>query len=107
MCAGLFAVQGVDNWNGFAAIRRRTSGIQSTGWKRSFISSAKRLKLLKKHQITWDRLSWSREIKIPMREGGLWELYGGVLAQSTGRYNYLQSTSFGFVVHRRKGMDPG
>lgn len=42
-----------------------------------------RLKLLQEHQVSWDRLSWSREVKIPMRQGGLWELYGGVLAQST------------------------
>ncbi|KDR85356.1 hypothetical protein GALMADRAFT_108380 [Galerina marginata CBS 339.88] len=46
-------------------------------------SSATRLKLLRRHQSAWNDLKWSREVRIPMRNGGLWELYGGVLGQST------------------------
>lgn len=44
--------------------------------------SSGRLELLKNHQSAWENLEWSREVKIPMENGGLWELYGGVLAQS-------------------------
>jgi hypothetical protein len=45
-------------------------------------SPAALLDALKRHQNAWDELKWSRQSRLPMRSGGLWELYGGVLAQS-------------------------
>lgn len=45
-------------------------------------SPAALLDALKRHQNAWDELKWSRQLRLPMRSGGLWELYGGVLAQS-------------------------
>lgn len=45
-------------------------------------SPAALLNALKRHQNAWDELKWSRQSRLPMRSGGLWELYGGVLAQS-------------------------
>ena len=84
-------------------------------------SSASRLEALKKHQSCWDNLKWSRELRVPMENGGLWELYGGVLAQSTaeGTLTFILLPSdlrsieekvwtlgkFGLVV-RDFGMDP-
>ncbi|KAF8807737.1 hypothetical protein BYT27DRAFT_7189834 [Phlegmacium glaucopus] len=56
---------------------------QTNGPEASGTSSADRLEALKKHQSSWGSLNWSRELRIPMESGGLWELYGGVLAQST------------------------
>lgn len=48
----------------------------------SAVSSSRRLELLKNYQSAWKNLKWSREVKIPIESGGLWELYGGVLAQN-------------------------
>ncbi|KAF4623257.1 hypothetical protein D9613_002126 [Agrocybe pediades] len=45
-------------------------------------SSSARLQLLKAHQSAWRSLRWKKELKIPMKSGGLWELFGGVLGQS-------------------------
>ena len=56
---------------------------QVNGPKASVTSSASRLEALKKHQSSWDNLKWSRELRIPMKDGDVWELYGGVLAQGT------------------------
>jgi hypothetical protein len=94
---------------------------QVNGPETSATSSAIRLEALKKHQSSWDSLKWSRELRFPMESGGLWELYGGVLAQSTaeGMLTFMQLPSdlrsieekvwtlgkFGFVV-RDIGMDP-
>ena len=94
---------------------------QVNGPESSAISSASRLGALKNHQSSWDNLKWSRELRIPMKNGDLWELYGGVLAQSTeeGTLTFMQLPSdlrsieqkvwtlgdFGLVV-RDFGMDP-
>ena len=94
---------------------------QVNGPETSGASSASRLEALKKHQSSWDNLKWSRELRIPMEGGGLWELYGGVLAQSTeeGKLTFMQLPSdlrsieekvwtlgnLGLVV-RDFGMDP-
>ena len=40
------------------------------------------LDALKKRETAWDELKWSKEERIPFLNGGLWELYGGVLAQN-------------------------
>lgn len=86
-------------------------------------SSKEKLDRLKKHQEAWKELKWSRDLKIPMSSGGLWEIYGGVLAQNTeqGEIQFYQLPSdlrgieekrwtlpgdFGFVV-RDFSMDPG
>ncbi|PPQ62966.1 hypothetical protein CVT24_006072 [Panaeolus cyanescens] len=85
-------------------------------------ASSSRLERLKKHQHAWKNFKWSREITIPIQRGGLWELYGGVLAQNTQDdtfiFHQLPSdlrsiphetwqieTNFGFRV-RDFGMDP-
>lgn len=47
------------------------------------MSSAHRLEQLDKHTSAWKNLKWSREITIPMEDGTLWELFGGVLVQNT------------------------
>ena len=95
---------------------------QVNGPEASGTSSASRLEALKKHQSSWDNLKWSRELRIPMEHGGLWEFYGGVLAQSTagGTLTFTQLPSdlrsieekvwtlgpnLGVVV-RDFGMDP-
>lgn len=49
---------------------------------------ADRLKILRTHQAAWRDLNWTSEKTIsmmPMTQGSLWELYGGVLAQSRSR----------------------
>jgi hypothetical protein len=95
---------------------------QTNGPETSSISSASRLEALKKHQSSWGNLKWSRELRIPMEDGGLWELFGGVLAQTTaeGTLTFTQlpsdlrsidekvwtlGPSLGLVV-RDFGMDP-
>ena len=95
---------------------------QVNGPETSGSSSSSRLEALKKHQSSWDNLKWSRELRIPMEDGSLWELYGGVLAQSTveGTLTFMQLPSdlrsieekvwtlgpkLGLVV-RDFGMDP-
>jgi hypothetical protein len=45
---------------------------------------AGQLDALKQREAAWDKLKWSKEERVPMLNGGLWELYGGVLAQSDG-----------------------
>lgn len=57
--------------------------------------SADRLEQLDKHTSAWKSLRWSREITIPMEDGSLWELYGGVLAQNTNdnRINFWRLPS--------------
>lgn len=53
---------------------------------------ADRLKTLRAHQAAWRDLEWTSDKVIPMREGGLWELYGGVLAQSATTRGTLHFT---------------
>ena len=42
-----------------------------------------RRRLLRRHQHNWDTLHWTHDQHITMFHGGLWELYGNVLAQIT------------------------
>jgi hypothetical protein len=58
-------------------------------------TSEERLSRLRKHRSAWKNLTWSREVKIPMKDGGLWELFGGVLGHSTqkGELNFHQLPS--------------
>ncbi|KAJ3528106.1 hypothetical protein NM688_g8037 [Phlebia brevispora] len=51
----------------------------------SALSTADRLRRLEEHQVAWRDLRWKSETVVPMLRGGVWELYGGVLAQSRGR----------------------
>lgn len=46
---------------------------------------ADQLDALKKREAAWDELKWAKEVRVPMLNGGLWELYGGVLAQNDGQ----------------------
>ena len=82
---------------------------------------ADQLDALKKHETAWDELKWSKEERIPFLNGGLWELYGGVLAQndSPGAITFRRLPSmcrsieeaewtingFGYPI-RDFGMDP-
>lgn len=50
----------------------------------STLTSAERLRVLKAHQEAWDKLAWTSREEVPMHQGGVWELYGGVLAQGDG-----------------------
>ncbi|KAF5384977.1 hypothetical protein D9615_001390 [Tricholomella constricta] len=84
-------------------------------------SSVIRLELLKQRTAAWDELKYTKDHRIPMSSGNLWELYGGVLAQSTAEktiiFRRLPSLcrsieevewtldAFGFPV-RDFGMDP-
>ncbi len=45
-------------------------------------SYAKRLECLKDYQSAWDQFMWSKQSVIPGLKGKLWELCGGVFAQS-------------------------
>ncbi|KAG7099024.1 hypothetical protein E1B28_000907 [Marasmius oreades] len=49
--------------------------------KLSDLPVAEKLSALRKHQRAWDRLKWNRELRHAMAGGGLWELFGNVLAQ--------------------------
>ncbi|KIL71782.1 hypothetical protein M378DRAFT_155391 [Amanita muscaria Koide BX008] len=42
-----------------------------------------RREMLKQHQQRWANLQWTKEQRIQMFHGGLWELYGNLLAQNT------------------------
>jgi hypothetical protein len=44
--------------------------------------SADQLHVLKIRESAWDELKWSKEERVQMLGGHLWELYGGVFAQS-------------------------
>lgn len=46
-------------------------------------SAPDRLARLKLRQAAWDCLKWTNDRRIDMLVGQVWELYGGVLAQST------------------------
>lgn len=48
----------------------------------NLISPATRLQMLRNHQSAWHDVRWGQDKRIGMLRGGLWELYGGVLAQS-------------------------
>ncbi|EKM61136.1 uncharacterized protein PHACADRAFT_247528 [Phanerochaete carnosa HHB-10118-sp] len=48
--------------------------------------------MLRDHQSAWRDLNWTSEKIIPMMQGGLWELYGGVLAQSSMPRDVLHFT---------------
>jgi len=59
------------------------------------MSSASKLERLKQHRMAWKNLKYSREYQIPMGDGNLWELSGGVLAQNTsdGTIQFYQLAS--------------
>lgn len=48
-----------------------------------------RLQILRNHQSAWHDLHWGEDKRIKMLRGGLWELYGGVLAQSNPEGNLV------------------
>ncbi|KAI0356942.1 hypothetical protein OH77DRAFT_183926 [Trametes cingulata] len=50
----------------------------------SATTAAERLRMLNARQDAWDKLAWTEREEIPMSQGGVWELYGGVLAQGEG-----------------------
>lgn len=85
------------------------------------ITPSDQLAAIKKYELAWKDLKWEKEQCIPMLDGNLWELYGGVLAQADATeaitFYRLPSVSrsiedhkwsvgaFGFPL-RDFGMDP-
>lgn len=61
----------------------------------SQLSVAEKLNALRKHQRAWDKLKWNHELRHSMAGGGLWELFGNVLAQQdlTGSLVFRQLPS--------------
>lgn len=51
----------------------------------SILLHADRLQRLRDREAAWHRLQWTSDKIIPMQPGGVWELYGGVLAQAKSR----------------------
>lgn len=45
------------------------------------LAPVEKLEILRKHQESWADLNWSSESRYPMKDGGLWEIFGNVLAQ--------------------------
>ncbi|KAI6153701.1 hypothetical protein BKA82DRAFT_4093052 [Pisolithus tinctorius] len=70
---------------------------------RSSLDFSRKLAVLRQHQAAWGALQWANTCDIPMLRGGLWELYGGVLAQSdsdlTLRFRRLPSQIRGIEEH--------
>ncbi|KAI0695131.1 hypothetical protein BC835DRAFT_1273744 [Cytidiella melzeri] len=62
-----------------------------------------RLQRLRDHQAAWRSLQWRTDKTIDMLDGGVWELYGGVLAHARGRdtlvFNQLPSAIRGIPEH--------
>lgn len=94
---------------------------QQDGFVDPRVNPTDRLDALRRHTIAWEELTWVTEQRLSMLDGGLWELYGGVLAQSNlnGDIAFRQLPSeirsiaerdwtiggFDFIV-RDFGMDP-
>lgn len=51
----------------------------------SLLSHADRLQRLRDRESAWHTLQWTSDKILPMHRGGVWELYGGVLAQAKSR----------------------
>ncbi|KZT30761.1 hypothetical protein NEOLEDRAFT_1054001 [Neolentinus lepideus HHB14362 ss-1] len=49
---------------------------------RNDLSSAEKLDMLRQRQTAWERMEWVEQRTISMANGNLYELYGGVFAQS-------------------------
>ncbi|TFK56597.1 hypothetical protein OE88DRAFT_1730069 [Heliocybe sulcata] len=56
---------------------------------RSDLSSAEKLAMLRERQRAWENMEWVEQRTLPMAGGHLYELYGGVFAQSTGDRSLL------------------
>lgn len=56
---------------------------QQIGFVNSQLNPTDRLGVLKRREAAWEELMWTTEQRLPMLDGGLWELYGGVLAQTS------------------------
>ena len=50
----------------------------------SALTPSDRLAILRERQNAWKTLTWKARTEYDMRRGGVWELYGGVLAQADG-----------------------
>ncbi|RDX52578.1 hypothetical protein OH76DRAFT_168578 [Lentinus brumalis] len=50
----------------------------------SALTPSDRLAILRERQEAWKTLTWKARTEYDMRRGGVWELYGGVLAQADG-----------------------
>ncbi|PIL28992.1 hypothetical protein GSI_09039 [Ganoderma sinense ZZ0214-1] len=60
------------------AVAGMTDGPPST------LTPAERLTILRARQDAWDNLVWTAKDDVTMHQGGVWELYGNVLAQAQG-----------------------
>ena len=87
----------------------------------SALTPSDRLAILRERQEAWRTLQWRSKHEYPMLGGGMWELYGGVLAQASGNrtlvFNQLPSVIRGIeekewriedvgMTIRDFGMDP-
>lgn len=65
--------------------------------------------MLRLYQSNWANMRWQRDVRIPMEDGGLWELYGNVLAQKLADNSYkficLRSCSRG-IKQREWSLEP-
>ncbi|KAG1715996.1 hypothetical protein ID866_1161 [Astraeus odoratus] len=68
---------------------------------RSSLDYHQKLDTLRKHQTAWRTLDWTNVEDIPMLGGHLWELYGGVLAQT----NIDGSIRFRRLPSRIRGIE--
>ncbi|KAI0631501.1 hypothetical protein C8Q77DRAFT_140759 [Trametes polyzona] len=50
----------------------------------SGMTASERLRKLRARQEAWNKLQWTAREEVNMLQGGVWELYGGVLAQGEG-----------------------
>lgn len=51
------------------------------------LSPTERLEILNRQEQAWDNARWSSEFELHMEDGGVWEIYGGVLAQGTSPHS--------------------
>jgi hypothetical protein len=70
----------------------------------SHILRAERLQRLREYKTAWHSLKWRTDKSIDMLDGGVWELYGGVLAHArthhTLEFNQLPSQIRGITEKR-------
>jgi hypothetical protein len=65
------------------------------------LSVAARLDKLQRHQAAWEDLNWSEHKTVDMLTGRIWELFGGVLAQATGK----DSLTFRQLPSHHRGIE--
>ncbi|KAM5545949.1 hypothetical protein V8D89_000075 [Ganoderma adspersum] len=80
------------------AVAGMTDGPPST------LTPAERLSILRARQDAWDNLVWTTRHDVTMHQGGVWELYGNVLAQAQGERT-LHFTQIPSTIRGIKGTE--